>query len=418
MPSPTPVLHAAEAGQIAADLGFVARPPSDERLVGIELEWLTVALDDPTQPADLDRVHAAAATVTPLPHASRVTFEPGGQIELSSVPGCGLDSIPAVAHDAHVLGGALANAGIGLLGIGLEPGDRRPRAVRSPRYDAMESFFDATGAAGRTMMRSTAAMQVNLDLGAPEDTERRWRLTHAVGPVLAAAFANSPFFDGQPSGWRSTRLAVWNAIDPARTTPVANGVDGPRSWAGYALNADVMLMRRGCDDHLAIPPGFTFADWIAHGHAEGWPTPDDLEYHLTTLFPPVRPRGWFELRVVDALPSPWWRVAAAVSAVLVNDPDVAVCARLATDPLTDEFGRDVWATAARHGLDHPSLAAAAQRCFGAALGALPRNGADQETIDAAAQFVDRFVTRGRCPADDLLDAFHRDGTLHPSPEVV
>ena len=54
MPSPTPVLHAAEAGQIAADHGFVARPPSDERLVGIEIEWLTVALDDPTEPAGLD----------------------------------------------------------------------------------------------------------------------------------------------------------------------------------------------------------------------------------------------------------------------------------------------------------------------------------------------------------------------------
>jgi glutamate--cysteine ligase len=418
VPSPTRVLHAAEAGQIAADHGFVARPPSDERLVGIEVEWLTVALEDPARAADVDRTRAAAATVTPLPRASRVTFEPGGQVELSSVAERSLDAITAIDDDAQVLGKALSGAGIGLLGTGLEPGNRRPRAVRSPRYDAMESFFDATGVAGRTMMRSTAAIQVNLDLGTPEDTERRWRLTHAIGPVLAAAFANSPFFDGRPSGWRSTRLAVWNAIDPARTTPVMNGVDGPRAWARYALNADVMLIQRDGDEHVAIPPGFTFADWIEHGHREGWPTPDDLEYHLTTLFPPVRPRGWFELRMVDALPSPWWRVAAAMSAVLVNDPDVAVCARLGTEALTGQLGQDAWVTAARHGLDHPLLGAAAQRGFGAALGALPRNGADAVTIDAAAQFLDRYVMRGRCPADDMLDAWHRDGTLHPTPEAV
>src|SRR4029453_18905284 len=119
--------------------------------------------------------------------------------------------------DAAVLGRALADGGIGLIAIGLEPRTRRARVVQSPRYAAMEGFFAASGDAGRTMMRSTAAMQVNLDLGPPEAIDTRWRRTHAVGPVLAAAFANSPFADGRPTGWRSTRLAVWHAIDPTRT---------------------------------------------------------------------------------------------------------------------------------------------------------------------------------------------------------
>ena len=83
----------------------------------------------------------------------------------------------------------------------------------------MESYFDASGDAGRTMMRSTAAIQVNLDLGPPDEIDARWRLTHALGPVLAASFANSPFADGGPTGWRSTRLAVWHEIDPTRTVP-------------------------------------------------------------------------------------------------------------------------------------------------------------------------------------------------------
>ena len=411
MPATSPVLHAELAGRIAADHGFVARPPSSERLVGLEFEWLTVSLRDPAVPAALEHVRAVAESVTPLPHASRVTYEPGGQLELSTVAAPGVGAITALAEDSEVLGRALAAADIGIVGIGLEPGPRRARVVQSPRYDAMESYFDASNDAGRTMMRSTGAIQVNLDLGPPDGIDARWRLTHLLGPVLAASFANSPFVDGRPSGWRSTRLAVWHDIDPTRTQPAVNGVDSRQAWSRYALDAEVMVVRRSDTDHVALPPGFTFADWIEHGHPLGWPTADDLEYHLGTLFPPVRPRGWFELRMVDALPSPWWRVAAAVTAVLVNDTEAAARATAAAAGTAS-----LWDDAARDALAHPTLAAAARACFAAAVDALPRVCADAATVDAVAEFVDRFVARGRCPADDLLDAWRRDGTLLPPVE--
>ena len=73
------------------------------------------------------------------------------------------------------------------------------------------------------MMRNTASVQVNLDLGAPElEVDVRWRRAHDLLPVLAAAFANSPFdVRGAP-----TRLAVdpsrgVEPIDPRRTRSVA-----------------------------------------------------------------------------------------------------------------------------------------------------------------------------------------------------
>jgi glutamate--cysteine ligase len=410
MPSQNPVLDRAAAGRLAAARGFDPQPPSEQRLVGIEMEWLTVRLDATERAAGLDATRRAAESAA-LPRGSRITYEPGGQVELSTHALEGLDAVTALAEDADALGAALARDGIGMVGIGLEPGPRRERALRSPRYDAMEAFFDASGTAGRTMMRSTAALQVNLDLGPDDGTERRWRLAHALGPVLAGAFANSPFLDGRPSGWRSTRLAIWNAIDPSRTTPVPNGVDCRTAWARYALAADVMLVRRSDDDHMAIEPGFSFDSWLARGHAVGWPTPEDLEYHLTTLFPPVRPRGWLELRMVDALPAPWWRVASAVTAVLLNDDNAAGCAASATAPT-----RGLWVEAARHGLGHPGLAAGAQSCFRAALAALIQGRADPVTVDATAEFLDRFVDRGRCPADDLLDRWHRDGSGQPPPD--
>ncbi|MDQ3757959.1 MAG: ergothioneine biosynthesis glutamate--cysteine ligase EgtA, partial [Actinomycetota bacterium] len=60
-------------------------------------------------------------------------------------------------------------------------------------------------------------------------------------------------------------------------------------------------------------------------------------------------------------------------------------------------------------LTHPLLAAAALHCFAAAADALPRIGADEGTAAATARFVDQYVARGRCPADDQLDAWRLEG---------
>ncbi len=63
----------------------------------------------------------------------------------------------------------------------------------------------------------------------------------------------------------------------------------------------------------------------------------------------------------------------------------------------------LWADAARFGLADPELREAADTCFAAALDALPRLGATTRVTDAVAAYRDRYVARGRCPADDLLD---------------
>ena len=130
-------------------------------------------------------------------------------------------------------------------------------------------------------------------------------------------------------------------MDPSRTGPVQRPDPRPRrlgsapdpveEWLRYALDARVMMIRATPDRFVPIdgPLGsgqLTFAAWMQRGHELGWPTLDDFEYHLTTLFPPVRPRGWLELRMIDALPDPWWRVAAAVTTALLEDGDAGAAA--------------------------------------------------------------------------------------------
>ena len=304
-----------------------------------------------------------------------------------------------MAADVHVVRSALAPFGIDLVATGLDPHGPRPRVVDAPRYRAMEHYFDAHWPEGRTMMRNTASIQVNLDIGREHEIETRWRHAHDLGPVLAAAFANSPLdASGRPTGWRSTRLAVWYAIDPERTSAAhLPGLDARSSWTRYALDAPVMMIRSDGATSTSLDVRMTFEEWIASGHRLGWPTVDDLDYHLTTLFPPVRPRGWLEFRMIDSLPDEWWPVAVAVAATLLDDAQAADAASRAIAPT-----RGCWIAAARDGLTDPALRTAADACFTAVLEALPRLGTDAETVAAAAAFHDRFVARGRCPADDLL----------------
>jgi glutamate--cysteine ligase len=277
----------------------------------------------------------------------------------------------------------------------------------------METYFNSFGTEGRTMMCSTGAIQVNLDIGTGDEVEERWRLVHLIGPTLAAAFANSPFLRGVPTGWRSTRLAVWRSLDRSRTSPVRLDCPGPESWTRYALEARVMMIRASQERYLPLLERRSFEEWMTDGHEAGFPDLDDLAYHLTTLFPPVRPRGWLELRMIDGMPDPWWRVPVMIAAALIYDPEASQRARRACAPAAD-----LWVEASRHGLAHPALASAARECFAAALEALPRIEAFGPSAAAAAAFHDRFVARGRSPADDLLDAWATTGAQFPTDQPL
>src|SRR4051812_28886429 len=81
MPSTRARLSVADACTVIGDAGFGARPPG----VGLELEWFVVAAGGRRVPAPA-RIRAALTADGPLPHASRITFEPGGQLEISTPP--------------------------------------------------------------------------------------------------------------------------------------------------------------------------------------------------------------------------------------------------------------------------------------------------------------------------------------------
>jgi glutamate--cysteine ligase len=262
----------------------------------------------------------------------------------------------------------------------------------------MAAYFDALAdPMGPVMMTSTASVQVNLDIGTDRaDASRRWRLLHALGPTLVAAFANSPLHAGADTGWKSARQRVWQRLDRCRTAAPGGtgpGDDPATAWTTYSLDAQVMLRHRE-DGDWRVEPGLTLRDWLEQEDA---PSAADLGVHLSTLFPPVRPRGWFEVRYLDAQPWRWWPVPMAVLTALLEDRVASGVAALAC------AGLDDWTSAARDGLAAPGLQEAAARCFDAALAALVRTGEHADLVALVAAFADRYVHLGRSPADDPLE---------------
>ncbi len=332
----------------------------------------------------------------------RLTVEPGGQVELSSRPWDTLSqALDTVHRDLSALRRRARAAGARLIGLGVDP-VRPPRRISDERrYLAMEAYFRPWGTAGPAMMCSTASVQVNVEAATPRASlHDRWDLLHAVGPALVAAFANSPRRCGRPTGFKSSRQAIWQRLDPARTgVPPWDGADDPATaWTNWALDAPLMLVRRRTGDWSA-PPALSFRGWIRHGRAavpdRPPPTSDDLAYHLTTLFPPVRPRGHLEVRYLDAQPGCWWIVPTAVIAALLEDPRAADRALAACAPI-----RDRWLAAARFGAADPTLARAATEVLAAAADGLRRDPAAARFADQVEGYLQRWTLRGRSPADD------------------
>ncbi|MBB4683668.1 glutamate-cysteine ligase family protein [Amycolatopsis jiangsuensis] len=169
------------------------------------------------------------------------------------------------------------------------------------------------------------------------------------------------------------------AVDPAGAGRDSAGadLDPARAWARRMMDTPLMVLPRDRKPWDA-PEGLTFADWIAgRGAAAVLPRPTgaDLDYHLGTMFTPVRPQGYLELRYLDAQPPGQWLAPVALVTALFADPStveevVRRCAPVA--------GR--WEQAARHGLAAPGMSAVARDLVELGVAALPATGLPEDTI--------------------------------------
>ncbi|MEV6767433.1 ergothioneine biosynthesis glutamate--cysteine ligase EgtA [Nocardia sp. NPDC051030] len=393
-----------------AYIGKVCFKQGPPMLIGAELEWLT-AQYEPSAPASRPDLTVLAdalgsyaprsispdSPADPLPGGSRVTIEPGGQIELSSSPfGSAAELCESLLIDAARLAELLESRSITTFSASADAHRAPRRLLQLPRYRAMEQSFAGIGPFGALMMCNTAAAQVSVDAGRdPAEIAARWNALYAIGPALLAAFACSPTLHSAPPGeWASQRMRAWLRLDHLRTRPPVHDWQDPiTSYARWALDVPLMCVRSDGEDWTA-PPGATFADWLCGAlddEIDRRPDRADLDYHLTTIFPPVRASGHLEVRYLDAQPGDTWSVPVHAIDALMSTPAVVAEATALAAPTSYR-----WSEAARHGLADLEIRAAAVALLELAAAHAATPTATKE-LEAAAE----RCRSGRTPTEDL-----------------
>ncbi|RSM33945.1 ergothioneine biosynthesis glutamate--cysteine ligase EgtA, partial [Amycolatopsis balhimycina DSM 5908] len=333
---------------------------------------------------------------SPLPAGSPVSLEPGGQAEISALPQASLrDLAAAVTADLHHLRDRLARHGLELGETGIDAHRAPRRVLHTPRYAAMERRFTPIGPGGVTMMCSTAGLQVCVDAGEPENYAARWAAAHAMGPPLLALFANSRVHAGRDTGHASARWLAVHDTEAVRTRTARADGDPAAAWAERLMDTPLMVLRRG-DRPWDAPEGLTFADWIGGRGAAALlprPTVADLDYHLTTMFTPVRPQGYLEIRYLDAQPPDEWLPPVALVTALLARPSTVDKVRDLCAPVADR-----WETAARRGLADPELAATAAALADVGCAELGATGLAEESITEISESVLGRAYRSRSEA--------------------
>src|SRR5215813_11142922 len=217
---------------------------------------------------------------------ANITLEPGGQFELSGAP---LETLHETAEEnaQHI-----------------EEVNWMPKG----RYRIMRDYMPRKGKLGLDMMLRTCTVQTNLDFGSEADMVKKFRVSLALQPVATALFANSPFKEGKPAGYKSYRSHIWTDTDPDRCGMLPFVFEegfGFERYADYMLGVPMYFVYR--DGKYIDASGQSFRDFLKGrlpARPGELPTLNDWADHVTTAFPEVRLKRYLEMRGADSGPLP------------------------------------------------------------------------------------------------------------------
>ena len=355
---------------------------------------------------------------------ANVSLEPGGALELSGAP---LETIHETCDEVNQhlreVKEIADKIGVGFIGLGAAPIWTHEDVGLMPkgRYKLMDAYMGKVGTMGRTMMRRTCTVQVNLDFSSEADMVKKFRVALALQPVATALFANSPFFEGQVNGHKSWRSRVWRDLDADRTGLLPFVFEegmGFQRYVDYALDVPMYFVYR--DDKYINALGQSFRDFLK-GKLPALPGEvpklSDWADHLTTIFPEARIKQFMEMRGADG--GPWRRLCAlpAFWVGLLYDQTALDAAWDLVKGMDAQTRDDLRIAASVDGLQAEAggvkmmdLARQAVAISHAGLTARGRSGAGGLVPDET-HFLNALqdsLETGQTPADELLARYHSD----------
>jgi glutamate--cysteine ligase len=290
-----------------------------------------------------------------------ISLEPAGQLELSGAPVATLHETAAeLAEHFDQVRAVSQGLDLGFAPLGFHPTATRAAMPWMPkgRYGIMRRYMPLVGTLGLDMMTRTCTVQVNLDFASEADMRRKLRVSLLLQPLATALFANSPFTEGKPNGFKSYRAQVWTDVDNQRSgIPRVMFEDG----FGFERHAqwlieDVPMYFVYRDGRYIDVAGQRFTDYLA-GRVEALrgitPTLGDFADHTTTAFTDVRLKRFLEMRGADAGRAEMMVAQSALWVGLLYDDAALTAAEALLRGAGWETAVSARAAVPRQGLDAP-----------------------------------------------------------------
>jgi glutamate--cysteine ligase len=352
--------------------------------------------------------------------SASISLEPGGQFELSGAPLVSLHETAAEVDDHLEQVRAVAGPlGLGMLGLGFQPTLERTEIPWMPkgRYAIMRAYMPKRGGEGHDMMLRTCTIQANLDFESEARMVKMFRVSLALQPLATALFANSPFTEGKPNGFKSRRAHVWTDTDPDRTGDlpfVFESGFGFERYVDYALDVPMYFIMR--DGNYVDASGQSFRDFLAGrlpARPGELPTMTDWADHLTTIFPEVRLKRYIEMRGADGGSADNIKALPALWTGILYDGAALDAAWDLVKSWTREDRAAIKAAVPRQALD-ATIAGRSLRDVARDVLAMARGGLNVRALDDGRgrdesvylDTLDRMVETGQTDADRLLALYH------------
>jgi glutamate--cysteine ligase len=369
-----------------------------------------------------DRETEGGPLIALLRKGASITLEPGAQLELSGAPLVTMHEI-ADELDEHIaeIRPISEQLGCTWLGLGFHPFARREDLAFVPkqRYGIMREYLPTRGGHALDMMLRTSTVQANYDYENEADAVRKLGVALRLSPLTTALFANSPWKEKARWGGATYRGRVWLDVDPDRSGLVPAMWGKGASYAAYvewALDVPMFLIKRGGKPILNT--GQTFRAFWKDGFEGHRATLGDWQTHLNTLFPEVRLKRTIEIRGADSQSSALAVALPALWTGILYDHRALSEAEALVDGWThDEVSASRPAIAqlgVRASFRGRPLHEVGSRLVEIAEGGLQRRAlkrADGRDESVHLEPLKALVTRGRSPADELLERATSDDPL-------
>lgn len=367
---------------------------------------------------------------------SSITIEPASQLELSAAPYASLRDVERELR-AHLdlCRDACELKDMNMLTLGAHPtilGTKLPQ-VPKRRYQIILDMFNRQAIAPLSAL-STAACQINLDIADDRDFTRKFQAALGLQPIVTALFANSPFEEGIPSGFKSVRNHYWLETRAGRSGSPSFIFDknfGLERWVDFIFD-DVPMMAITRDGAMYPTHGGRLQSFVDGKYKNGY-MPDESNLYnsyfedrqatmadaldqCTVVWTEVRPtsRGGIECRGADnGPPEANMALAALWVGILYDEESLAKAHNFVMSMTPDERSHLLY-DACRQGLHAELRPGLTVRDLGGMMlgwakeGLERRAAAHPERGDEVGhlKYVMDIVNSGKTLADKWLDLYN------------